>query len=232
MATELREFSCSDFNYNRATRGNLESQNHRRRAQFHAEKRKEFFLLSQNAYLKKNFVNAKRYSRLGKQQESLMNEANEEANEAVYSFNNGRLNTENTIDLHGLFVKEALDRLSSHLDLAKAEGLSKLFVIVGRGLHSNGGPKLKPAVVEYARQQNIVHYLHPRNEGCVIFLIDQAKIRDRKVQVVKRFLDQEPKNVLESFPRRNDSPSNSTWLFILFLASIFMLMIPNLFGKA
>jgi DNA-nicking Smr family endonuclease len=43
------------------------------------------------------------------------------------------------LDLHGLRVPEALDRVAAALATAEAEGLGKLRIICGKGRHSPGG---------------------------------------------------------------------------------------------
>lgn len=53
------------------------------------------------------------------------------------------------IDLHGLYVKEAITQTDRALQQAQARGDTELHLIVGKGLHSkNGAAKLKPAIEE------------------------------------------------------------------------------------
>jgi hypothetical protein len=53
------------------------------------------------------------------------------------------------IDLHGLYVKEAIARTDGAIADAKGRGDSQIRLIVGKGLHSQGGAaKIKPAIEE------------------------------------------------------------------------------------
>lgn len=61
------------------------------------------------------------------------------------------------IDLHGLYVKEAIARTDEAILAAKRRGDSQLRLVVGKGIHSQGGvAKIKPAIAElmqkYVRQ--------------------------------------------------------------------------------
>lgn len=52
-----------------------------------------------------------------------------------------------TVDLHGLYVKEAIERTESAIASGQASGQEELRVIVGKGIHSQGGvAKIRPAV--------------------------------------------------------------------------------------
>ncbi|KAJ7783077.1 hypothetical protein B0H16DRAFT_1297975, partial [Mycena metata] len=48
-------------------------------------------------------------------------------------------NGDDTIDVHGLFVREAIKKVETSLHAAIRNGRKELHVIVGRGLHSRGG---------------------------------------------------------------------------------------------
>lgn len=53
------------------------------------------------------------------------------------------------VDLHGLYVKEAINRADRFIQLAKSTGHSQVKLIVGKGLHSHGGvAKIKSAIEE------------------------------------------------------------------------------------
>lgn len=52
------------------------------------------------------------------------------------------------IDLHGLYVKEALKKVEDHIKLCVARRIRRTDIIVGRGLHSpNATSRLRPAVL-------------------------------------------------------------------------------------
>jgi len=65
------------------------------------------------------------------------------ANEAE----NNKHSPPGTIDLHGLYVKEAIERTETAIANAQRSGAEELRVIVGKGIHSQGHvAKIKPAV--------------------------------------------------------------------------------------
>lgn len=63
-----------------------------------------------------------------------------------------RMNPQATLDLHGLTVALALQRVDRFLEDAKARGLQKVLVIHGKGIHSHEGDGvLKSAVRAHIR---------------------------------------------------------------------------------
>lgn len=133
-----------------------------------AEMRSEYFKLSKQAYRRGDKKQAKILSNQRKKFAALIEKANKSAADAIFNRNNqNRL--DDTIDLHGLFVKEAIERLSVRVASAKRRNLDELTVIVGRGLHSQGSPKLKPAVIKYANSNGILHRMDSPNLRCIRF---------------------------------------------------------------
>jgi len=60
---------------------------------------------------------------------------------------NNRDSPPGTIDLHGLYVKEAIEKTEEAIANAQRQGTDELRVIVGKGIHSQGHvAKIKPAV--------------------------------------------------------------------------------------
>ena len=58
-----------------------------------------------------------------------------------------------TIDLHGLYVKEAIERTEKAIAESQRQGMDELRVIVGKGIHSQGHvAKIKPAVQDLMRK--------------------------------------------------------------------------------
>ena len=55
-----------------------------------------------------------------------------------------------TIDLHGLFVDEAMTFLSERIEKVKKTG-KNLTVITGAGLHSKNDPLIKTQVISYLK---------------------------------------------------------------------------------
>ncbi|CAF1158843.1 unnamed protein product [Adineta steineri] len=84
-----------------------------------------------------------------------MNEKNQQAAELIFKhFNQNRSNE--VIDLHGLYVTEALKYVEDGLNRCRLENLSQLTIITGIGNNSpNKIPKIKPQVEEFVRRNNL-----------------------------------------------------------------------------
>ncbi|KAF2237139.1 Smr-domain-containing protein [Viridothelium virens] len=105
-----------------------------------------------------------------------------EAADMAFRHYNGRYDGEEkvelTIDLHGLYVEEALGKLRAHLvrgkRWARQRGLrgGSMRVITGRGNRSkNGVAVIKPRVQEWCRTQGL-RVEQPKNEGLLIVHFD------------------------------------------------------------
>lgn len=94
------------------------------------------------------------YSMLASQQTQYYERANSLAATAFLDEHSKRLKDFNTLDLHFLYVKEAIPALDLFLDRnihllrhSKSKQSESLQIITGRGKNSgNGIPKLRPAV--------------------------------------------------------------------------------------
>lgn len=101
------------------------------------------------------------YSELARRQTQLYEYANGLAASAFLSAHSKRLEKYDTLDLHCLYVKEAVSALDMFLDnnIHLLKGTSKsqaLMVITGRGKRSeNGVPKIKPAVISRLRKRKL-----------------------------------------------------------------------------
>lgn len=106
------------------------------------------FQLSHEAYARGDGAAAKQLSNDGKQHQKEMERLNKEASEWIFKENNTDSQA-GEIDLHGLYVKEAIHFTDIALQDAKRRGDSQVRLIVGKGLHSQGGVvKIKPAIEE------------------------------------------------------------------------------------
>lgn len=78
------------------------------------------------------------------------------------------------IDLHGLRVSEALEKVRTHLALCRQHGVERTTIITGRGLHSvDGVARIRP-MVEQLLAESKVRVLEGRgNEGA--FLVELVK---------------------------------------------------------
>ena len=76
------------------------------------------------------------------------------------------------IDLHGLFVNEAIDYFKKTITIKmKNDNFQSIRVIVGKGLHSKDKPKIKYAITNFAAENKLQVFEEPENEGCLIIFI-------------------------------------------------------------
>ncbi|CEG85020.1 hypothetical protein RMATCC62417_18755 [Rhizopus microsporus] len=110
---------------------------------------------------------AKQLSIQGHKHDERMKEFNRQAAEYIYAKKNqGR--PPNEIDLHGLFVTEASEKVEQAIQHCQSAGMDHLVIIVGKGLHSPGQiAKLKPAIIELVRKYNVSCQPNIPNPGCL-----------------------------------------------------------------
>lgn len=126
----------------------------RREATVHYHMRQESFRKAKEAYHRGMKTVAAFYSQQGRAYAEKMREANERASWKLLQLSNAQCD-DNTLDLHGLHVQEAIQVLKNYVKLKKRESwcLQKkqtLRVITGRGAHSALNiPKVKFAVEGY-----------------------------------------------------------------------------------
>lgn len=74
----------------------------------------------------------------------------------------------NELDLHGLYVKEALLKTESRIQYCKEHKIDHLVIIVGRGKHSlNGVTKLKPAIANLMEKYQFRCIPNKPTVGCL-----------------------------------------------------------------
>ncbi|KAG9026872.1 hypothetical protein FRB95_008358 [Tulasnella sp. JGI-2019a] len=74
-----------------------------------------------------------------------------QASEGIFKVKN-KGSMPNEVDLHGLYVKEAVRFTEDAIIAAQKKGYNDLRIIVGKGLHSEGAAKLKPAIKNLVTQ--------------------------------------------------------------------------------
>jgi len=127
---------------------------------------------SHQAYSRGDGALAKQLSNQGKDHQRRMEQLNKEASDWIFAENN-KNRKPGEIDLHGLYVKEAVARTDQALQSAKARGDTQLSLIVGKGLHSKGGnAKVKPAIEELMQRDRLNAVLDPNNAGVLIVQIN------------------------------------------------------------
>ncbi|CAO3626355.1 unnamed protein product [Cunninghamella blakesleeana] len=103
-----------------------------------------------------------------------MKQYNKQAADLIYREKNQH-RPENEIDLHGLFVQEATERVDEAIKLCKRQGYENLTIIVGKGLHSPGQiAKLKPAIIEMVQKYEVNCEPNRPNPGCLYITFGQG----------------------------------------------------------
>ncbi|KAL1714236.1 hypothetical protein EV715DRAFT_209969 [Schizophyllum commune] len=121
---------------------------------------------SHKAYTSGNGARAKELSNEGKAHQRQMEEFNKKAADWIFDSKPGE------VDLHGLYVKEAVERTEIAIEDAKRRGDREIHLIVGKGLHSNGkAAKIKPAIEQLMAKHNLAADLDPDNAGVLIVQI-------------------------------------------------------------
>ncbi|KDQ21777.1 hypothetical protein BOTBODRAFT_50337 [Botryobasidium botryosum FD-172 SS1] len=139
------------------------------------------FDASKQAFQRGDGAMAKQLSEEGKAHRAEMERLHAEAGAWIYGENNKNL-PPYTVDLHGLYVKEAVEYTERALEKAREKGATYLRVIVGKGIHSTvQGPKIKPAIEELMRNQGIEAEFDPLNDG-VLVVYPEGK--DRMIQAI------------------------------------------------
>ncbi|KAI0256080.1 hypothetical protein BJV78DRAFT_1117977 [Lactifluus subvellereus] len=78
-----------------------------------------------------------------------------------------------TIDLHGLYVEEAIQYAKQELQSASLRDDEVVRFIVGKGLHAQDGrAKIRPALEKLCTRRGLIHSLDPRNAGVLIVQLD------------------------------------------------------------
>ena len=149
----------------------------RHKANEEARLRGEAIEHSKACYLSGDHAGAAKWSAQSKEHGRLMGVYNQQAADSAFSKVNSQSTDLDRIDLHGLFVKEAEQRLSQRISDCRKAGISRIEVIVGKGLHSQGGvPKLKPAILRLIEQHNLRCTVHSNNAGVIwVELVDEKE---------------------------------------------------------
>ncbi|CAL1708287.1 unnamed protein product [Somion occarium] len=144
----------------------------RARANEEGDKMAQCFERSHDAYQGGDGALAKELSNEGKAHQREMDRLNREASEWIYVENN-KDSKPGEIDLHGLYVKEAISYADRAIQEARQRGDAEVHFIVGKGLHSkNGMAKLKPAIEELMQKNQLVAELNPNNGGVLVVSLD------------------------------------------------------------
>lgn len=123
----------------------------RSEAALHAKLRSEAFQKATHAWAKRQGEMAAFYAQQGHMHTKHMQEANQRAAALILKTQGAQ---QNRVDLHGLYVKEALETIEERIQ--NGEPGSVLYVITGKGSHSRDGQaRIKPAVLRYLQEHHI-----------------------------------------------------------------------------
>ncbi|KAH9839942.1 uncharacterized protein C8Q71DRAFT_855245 [Rhodofomes roseus] len=143
-------------------------------------------------YARSNRERAKELSEQGKAHKAKMERLNERASEWIFAKNNEDRAPGDPVDLHNLYVKEAITYTERAVQDARRRGDTKIKLIVGKGRHSlQGVAKLKPAIKRLLQTQGLVVELDPKNAGVLIVNLDGRSTDTDSVlsvdDIVRRF---------------------------------------------
>lgn len=177
--------------------------------------RDQSFRMSQISYKRGDGSKAKHFSDLGKYYKQLCDEANKSAANQIFNhYNENRPFSE--IDLHGLFVNEALDILMERVIDALENDVHQLDVIVGQGHHSDDGPKIKPSVERFAKNNKISYsYCNP---GRIRFNFG----RKRKLSTTTERVYRQSNDIHVSRGSGAETTEHSGWILIFIFGAVFI----------
>jgi DNA-nicking Smr family endonuclease len=102
-----------------------------------------------------------------------MKELDKRAANITFKENNKNRKEGGKIDLHGLYVAEAVQFSKDQAQIARSRGDEVVRFIVGKGLHSDAGEaKIRPALEDHFNKRGLNHSLDPRNAGVLIVRLD------------------------------------------------------------
>lgn len=164
----------SNFGKSEGARGTIaEAERHRQKAHELADQQHALSSQSQAAYRSGNGALAKSLSIQARALHREVEENNRKA-AALYLYANNINNPAGVLDLHGLFVKEALQAVQDEIRKAKKDKRGQLVLIVGAGNHSKDGvQRIRPAVEKMMRDAG--HRYEVMNQGCLKVYLKESK---------------------------------------------------------
>lgn len=144
----------------------------RQKANAEGDKMGQCFDAASSAYKSGDGGRAKELSTEGKKHKEERKRLNKQAADWIFEKNNLD-NKRDEVDLHGLYVKEAIEKTEQAIANARASHINPLKVVVGRGTHSKGHvSKMKPAIEDLMRKQNLRCKVDPENAGQLLVYLD------------------------------------------------------------
>ena len=142
--------------------------NLRNQARSEGDKMAQCFDQSHKAYAQGDGARAKQLSNVGNAHKANMERLNKQAADWIFMANNED-SPQGTVDLHGLYTSEALERTEQAVRQGQSQGWSEMRIIVGKGLHSKDHRQhIAPAVEKMMRDYRLEAHLDPRNAGVLV----------------------------------------------------------------
>ncbi|KAG6333682.1 hypothetical protein ID866_5412 [Astraeus odoratus] len=144
----------------------------------------ECILKQREAERQGDAVMVEHYRKESEQHMIILNLLNAQASEWVFWDKNQNVAAD-TVELHGLRVKEALERGVNAAREAEAAGKTQLVLIVGRGSHSDRGVAvLRPALQEELKRLGYDVSLHRGNEDSIISRLDPPEVSRERILAI------------------------------------------------
>lgn len=142
--------------------------NLRNQARSEGDKMAQCFDQSHKAYAQGDGARAKQLSQEGNAHKANMERLNKQAADWIFMANNED-SPQGTVDLHGLYTSEALERTEQAVRQGQSQGWSEMRIIVGKGLHSKDHRQhIAPAVEKMMNDYRLEAHLDPRNAGVLV----------------------------------------------------------------
>ncbi|GAA6049287.1 hypothetical protein JCM3770_005923 [Rhodotorula araucariae] len=126
------------------------------------------FAASKQAYAAGDGGRAHDLSLEGKEHQRNKDRYNDDAAAWIFAENNST-QPQGSIDLHGLYVQEAIEYTEKAIADARNKGMPELRVIVGKGNHSPSHvAKIKPAIAQLMERERLTANLDPQNGGVLV----------------------------------------------------------------
>ncbi|KAH3872081.1 NEDD4-binding protein 2-like [Dreissena polymorpha] len=146
--------------------GVINKNRYRQEASEHAKRRNHYFELAKSAFTSGDKQGASTYSKLGHSENGKMRQANKKAADLILKTLNKSFPKCLTLDLHGLYVSEALNFLNEFIEAHLNEGVDEVQIITGKGNHSdNGRPRLRPTIMEHLKKKGFMYTEDKVNTG-------------------------------------------------------------------
>jgi len=164
------------YDDNKVNQSNEHYRNLRAKANEAGDQMSRAFQAGHEAYAQGDGARAKQLSNEGKEHKRRMESLNQQAADWIYHANNLDSGP-GEIDLHGLYVKEALAKAEAALDAAQRNGDEEIKLIVGKGLHSTNGAKVKPAIEGLMQRYQLDAELDRNNSGVLVVRLNRPRER-------------------------------------------------------